>query len=145
KTAKSFAIELFNHSSSQAKGLKRVPRIVISPERVMPGEVGSTPDGFVERSPLDPFLFLKVEGIDQTSDMMVDISLITNTAAQSRVLQAILGKALGHRRNIPYLGNPYGDTFFTRNLNCYTLSDTLEGISERIYTYEIKDLYLSEG
>lgn len=144
RSVKGFATEIFGHGSSQSKELKRVPRIAIVTRRVFPGDIGGIVDSEYITNPLDPNNIMEVKPDNQTADIQLDIHLVSNSAEQDRFLGAILAAVIGSRRYLPI----YTDTtqkIFARQYNYYDLPDTMEGIIEKVYSYEIKDLWLFGG
>lgn len=142
--ANQFAIEVFGHGSSLAKGLKKTPRLAIIPRRIMPGDIGTNIDGGFSRDPLAPDNTQKLIPTLQSADLHIDINVVPETAAQDRALNAILGEALSTLKYIPFYDDPT-ETFLIRQFNFYDLPDNRNGISEKSYSYEIPDLYLYEG
>lgn len=135
--SKGFAIELFGAGNSQAKGTKKVPRMVIESGNFLPGALGG-----------DPRRYFSDQGGDyqalvtplQTVDFYLNFCLVSNTAAQSRILNAILALTIKRRGYIPW----YSDgvkTFFARYLNYYDRNDEDKGIIEHVYAYEIPDAW----
>lgn len=135
--AKGFAVEPFNHS--QTKGLKKVPRIVIIPRRTMPGEVGYPLDGVIIQNPDDPNSFIRAQLPYESSNFHIDIHLISNSAKQDRVLNAVLSKAFGMKKFVPYYDDE-SDRFLIRQYNYLDLPDPLEGLEEKVYSYEAPDI-----
>jgi hypothetical protein len=144
QSVQGFAAEVFNHGSSQSKQLKRVPRIAIVTRRVFPGDIGGVVDSQYENDPLNPNNIMKVRPDNQTADLQIDIHLVSNTARQDRFLNEVLGAVIGRRRYVPLYTDPT-QLFFVHQYNYYDLPDTMEGIMEKVLSYEVKDLYLFEG
>lgn len=137
-TTKGFCIEVFG--TSQTKGMKAVPRIAIISRRTLPGDIGSPSHNAVFPDPLDPSKMVYVKMPLETSHFYFDIQLASNSAAQDNVLNAVLSKALGVKKYIPY----YDDAtqlLFIRQTSDFDLPDTIEGITEKVYTYETPDLF----
>lgn len=141
-SAKKFAIEVFDNS--QTKGQRKTPRISIIPRRIEAGEIGSAPQPFIAYNP---------NVIDETSSQLVkmtlpleastlflDIHLTSSSGSQERILNAVLNKAIGPKRFIPWYDQP-GELFFAKQYSYYDLPDPPEGESEKVYSYEIPDLY----
>lgn len=146
KNSQGFAAEVFGHGSSQSKQLKRVPRIAIITRRVFPGDIGGLATPHYEKDPLNPNNIMKVLMDSQTSDLQIDIHLVSNSAKQDRFLNAIVGAVIGRRKYLKVYNDPeQKQTFFIHQYSYYELPDTLEGIIEKVYSYEVKDLYLFGG
>jgi hypothetical protein len=140
-TIKGFAIELFSTSTSFAKGLKKIPRIVINPQRVITGEIGLNPGGTYNENPLLPGNFIKTTNPLESANLQLDFHLVSGTTKQMRVLIAVLQRAIGQKVYLKMYDNA-NDRFFIKQYNYYNLPDPPEGISEDIYSYEVQDLFI---
>jgi hypothetical protein len=144
RSSKGFAIEIFSSSSNQQKGLKKPPRITIHPARVIPGDIGlDSYTGGVRRKSTDPDKWVRFKPPHDTTMMQFDIHLVTNTADQDVVLTAILFKALGVRKYLT-LYNDAKQLFFIRNYDFYDTFDLPEGVNEKISSFEVPDVILSD-
>jgi len=132
-----FAIEVFNAGSNEAKGIKKVPRIVIETGNFLPGALGGDPRRFFVDGGSD---YQAKVTPPQTTDFYLNFCLVSNTAAQARILNAILALAIPRRGYIPWWTDGT-KTFFARYLNYYNRTDTDEGIIEHVYAYEIPDAW----
>lgn len=141
ESAKGFASEVFNHSSSHDKGLKRVPRLVIIPRRIMAGDIGLPLGGTISQNPLDPDALLKYQNPPETANLWIDLNLVSKTTQQSRFLNALIAKVIGAKRFLQFYDNP-NERFLMKQINYYDLPDPPEGIQENVYSYEVQDLYL---
>lgn len=141
KENKGFIIEPFNEGSYEAKGIKKVPRIVIIQKRNLPGNIGNPPNP--EMAP-DPHSNKRVWAIAPPISKIIhfDIHLISNHVEQTWVLEAILEELFAARSFVPYYNNPL-ETFFIKQYNFYDIPDPIEGVNEKIYSYEVTDVYLS--
>lgn len=135
--AKGYAIEIFSGASNESRGVKKIPRIVIDSGNFLPGALGG-----------DPRRFFSDEGDDykalvtpsQTVDFYVNFHLISNSIAQSRILNAIIALSVPRRGYIPWY-NDGTKTLFARYLNYYDQSNVDEGIIEHVYAYEVPDVW----
>lgn len=136
-TQQGFAIELFSEGSNAAKGVKKVPRIVINTSTSLPGAIGG-----------DPMRYYQDQGINydalvmppQMVDFYINIRLVSINVVQERILNSILALALPRRGYIPW----YSDRtkyIFCRNLNVYDAPDVEVGIIEKINAYEVPDCW----
>lgn len=141
QTAKGFAIDIFSNSSSKSKGIKKVPRITIEPSIVTDGDLGLPVGTTTFKNPLDPNSFVKTINPLESTHLNLEIHLISDTAAQERILNAVLAKVLGIKKYIVLYDSP-DERFFIRRANFSQVPDPIEGVSEKVYTYEIQDLYL---
>lgn len=136
-TTKGFTIELFNFSSAQAKGLKQVPRIVIIPLDFVPGTLGGDETRYHTKNQAD---WSVARRPPQTSDFTVQIALVGNSAKQMRILKGIIQLAMPRRGYVKVYDNP-DDVFLVLQQNFVNEPDNAEGVLEKLYLYEIPDLY----
>lgn len=136
-SSKGFAIEPFQNSSSQAKGMKRVPRMVINPQPFMEGALGGDSrrvyqlNGTTYDAKILP---------PQTSEYYFNVHLISSSAAQMRVLNAIMSLSIPVRGYIPFY-NDSNYNFFVRKLSGYNAPQTDEGIQETVYRFQVPDIF----
>lgn len=139
-TSKGFAIEIFNGASNEARGVKKVPRIVIDSGNFLPGALGGDPRRYFS----DEITHYKsLVTPPQTVDYYVNFHLISNSIAQARILNAILALAVPRRGYLPWY-NDGTKSLFARYLNYYDQSNIDEGIIEHVYAYEIPDAWDTE-
>ena len=140
KVVKGFAIEVFNTSNPQAKGIKKIPRIVLIPGSRLPGDLGGSPDrryfitGDTYSAKIQP---------PQTVNFQFEVSLLSNTTQQSRILNSLVALALPKRGYIEFYDDPTNLLFIRQ----YTYRDypiTIEGIMEETYYYEAMDIFDTE-
>lgn len=136
-----FWIEIFSNSSPYAKGLKKVPRIVLNSQRIIPGEIGLNPGGTTNRNPLDPDNYIVTTNPLESGNLQIDMHLVSANTKQTRVLNMVLQAALGQKGYKPMHDN-IAERFFFKQFNHYNLPDPPEGILEEIYSYEVQDLYI---
>lgn len=142
-TNKEFAVEPFSNSGIQDKGMKSVPRIVIIARRYIPGETGAPINGQIFSNPVDPNNFVKVGTSLESMHLHLDVNLVTASANQDRILNAVIFKALGTKTFIPF-SDSINERFFLKQFNYYDLPDAQDGLMEKVYSYEIQDLYMYE-
>lgn len=136
--SKGMAVEVFSNSVN--KGLKKVPRIVIIPRRTMPGDIGAPPQLYYgSKVPVLDHLAGRMLPLE-ASHYYMDVHLISGSATEDRVLNAVLSKALGNKKYLEYYDEA-GEYIFLKQYNYYDLPDPIEGQQERIYAYEIPDVY----
>lgn len=140
-TTRGFIIEPFGVSTAEPKGAKKVPRIVILQKRNLPGNIGNPPNP--EMAP-DPNSNGRVWAIAPPLSKFIhfEVHLIANTAEQIWILEAILEEAFAARAFVPYYNQP-DETFFIRQQSFYDIPDPIEGVSQKVYSYEVTDMYLS--
>lgn len=138
-----FAIEVFNNASTQARGQKKVPRIVISPQPFLEGALGG--DSSRVYSLQNNGTFNATILPPQTSEYYCNIHLVANTAAQIRILQALLSLAIPVRGYIPIFDRNTllfkTENIFIRKLNGYPIPQTAEGIMEFVYRFQVPDIF----
>jgi hypothetical protein len=136
-TANNFAVEIWGAGTSEEKQSMGVPRIVLSTGVWASGNLGSTPNGSYEDQGAD---FNHIRPAPMTSDFRFTMSLVSRTAAEDRILHAIMASALPHRSYVPF----YNDNTVTF-LVIYRYSrlepDLREGLTKKHYIYEAIDLY----
>jgi len=135
-----FSIEVFSSGSNEAKGIKKVPRIVMEPGNFLPGALGGDPQRYFNDQGVD---YQALVTPPQTVDFYINFCLATNSTKQARLLNAIMSLAIPRRGYIPWY-NDANKTFFARYLNYYNRTDTDEGIIEHVYAYEIPDAWDQE-
>lgn len=141
-SSKGFAIQPFGPSSSQSLGQKETPRIALIPGRFYPGDLGNEINTTVIQDLDNVDNFIEVIRPPETMDYQIDIHLIGANAIQNRILTAIMSAALGSRGYIPFLDT--GDLFFIRQISYTEIPDSIDGIQENVYGYEIKDIYIAD-
>lgn len=142
--AQGFAAEVFGHSSSLAKGNKKTARIAIIPRRIMPGDIGTNINGGFAPNPTNPDANIKTIPALFSSNFHLDINIASGAAREDRALHGILAQALSTWSFIPMYDDPT-ETFFIKQFNFYDLPDVKNGIEEKVYSYEVPDIYMYEG
>jgi len=135
--AKGFAIELFSGGSNEAKGIKKVPRIVIECGNFLPGDLGGDPRRFFNDATTH---YEALVTPPQTVNLFISFHLISNSVAQTRILNAIMSLAVPRRHYHPWY-NDGTKTFFAEYLNYYDQSNVDEGITEYVYAYKVPDAW----
>lgn len=135
--AKGFAIELFSVGNNEAKGIKKVPRIVIDSGNFLPGALGGDPRRYFEDQGNN---YKALITPPQTVDFYVNFHLVSSSAVQARILNSILALAIPRRGYIVWY-NDATKSFFARYLNYYDQGDKSVGVDECVYAYEIPDAW----
>jgi len=137
--AKGFAIEIFSGGSSESRGIEKIPRIVMDSGNFLSGALGGDPRKyFLDQGIGEPYKALVTP--PQTVDFYINFHLISNTIAQSRILNSLLALAIPRRGYLPWY-NSLSNLFFIRYLNYFDQSDIQQGIIEHVYAYEIPDAW----
>lgn len=137
-------IEVFGHGSSLSKGIEAVPRIVLITRRIMPGDIGKSVQNTYRVDPLDPDNVVQFEPPYESSNLHIDIEVVSNKAAHDRILHAILAESIGGTMGFIKVYDSNNERFFIRQFNFYDLPDTENGIEKKVYSYDIPDIYLTE-
>lgn len=145
KTSKGFAVQLYGERSSRAMGEKKVASIVIKNTRIMPGDIGrDTRNSVYEPHPTTAGKFQKIKPPFDSSDFSYDIHLIYSSTKEYYALHELLGEVIGRRTYLPMYDNA-NDKFYIEQTNYYELPDSNDNIQEKIYSYDVKDLYEFEA
>jgi hypothetical protein len=139
-SSKKFAIEIFNSASPEARGTKKVPRIVIDSQGFIPGELGGDLSRFYYFDTINNVYYGKIRPT-QTSNFQFNIRLIALTIEQIRVMNAIVALSLPRRGYIPLYNFTPTQKVFTRYIGNVQVLGEQEGIIEQIYKYEIPDVW----
>lgn len=135
---KGFSIEVMGNT--QTRGTKTAPRINIITRRAMAGDIGAPFEGTTLDHPTDPNKFAKMSVPFESSRFAIDVHVVYASAAQERVLNGIMAKAIGLKKFIPYYDNA-GDRFLSVMVNQFDYPDPLDELGEKAYTYEIPDVF----
>jgi len=136
-TSKGFAIEVYNVGASEAKGIKKFPRIVINAGSFLPGALGGDPQRFYSDQTTS---YKSLVTPPQTADFYLDIHLASKTIQQARILNSLLSIAIPRRAYLAYHSDP-NSSFFIRNIGYYDADDIDEGYMEKVFGYEIPDCW----
>jgi len=137
---KGFAIELFNEGSNLAKGIKKVPRIVINTGNFLPGALGGDPQRFYLDQGQN---YQSLVTPPQTVDFFVNAHLISGTVEQERILNSLIALAIQRRGYVPFYDGT-NNTFFCRYLNFFHIDDQDTGLMEKVYAYQVSDCWDTE-
>jgi len=149
-SSKDFAVEIFGVGSSQSKHLKKVPRIVIVQNRVLPGDIGGDPGRAyipIGPDPLAPDSFDAIVLPPQTVSFQYDIHIVTNQARQSRLCHELVALGLPKRGYFDAFkpSQPELGKFFCYNYSYRDIPNPSKGIDERIYLYEVRDIFETDA
>lgn len=138
RTSKGFVIETFGAGSNRAKYEKKVPRIVYTPKRNLPGDLGGnqgvyyslTAEGDYQAEAQPPLV----------SDRQFEVAIVAATVEQLHTMNALISAVLSKRSYIQ-LYDDETQEFFVVNTTYREYPDTEFGILEHIYGYEARDLW----
>lgn len=137
-----FAVELFNMTSNMDLGLKKIPRIVLAHNSIIPGSWGSAP-GYMKTLQQGAFILTKVDRV--SVELYFSCSVITNSVEQLRYLTSIVTEFLPSVSYVPYYTeNNTTDSFFVKFESIQPFNDPYSGLVESRYMYSIPDIILSE-
>ena len=138
---KKYAIELFDYGSNQAKGVKQTPRIVIHNNSVLPSvEVGNDPSVTYEKQ---GDYYISKQSDNLLADLTLMVYAVASTSAQMFVMNNIILRSLPKRGYIKSYELPlplFSGNFFTILTDKGETEALAEGIMERYFVYQIKDL-----
>lgn len=142
-TDKGFAIELFSNGPSQQRGELKVPRIVLETESFLPGEIGLDTTKNYSKNQDGTFTAYDNTWLTQTSDFYFQLRLLSNSAKQQRILNGIMLQTLPRKGYMRWVGDTELRTtgnLFINFVSHAEFNHTEEGIIEKVYRYEIKDV-----
>jgi len=136
-----FAIELFGTAGYQDRNTKKVPRIVINVQDFFPGALGGDQSPYYVKGVTD---YTKEVRPPQSVNFYVNVHLVANTIKQLRILHSIVSLALPRRGYIKFYTEPqatFAGNIFIQNITSVEHPQTDEGILEKVYRFEIQDVY----
>lgn len=135
---KGLTIEVFASGPATEKELKKVPRIAIDTQGFNNGDIGG--EFALQYELAEDQSYVKYKGFDLTSDLYINIWLISRTIQESRILNAIIAHSLPRRGYIPVYNNPE-IKIFSRNLSFSKPFEPINpALMENIERYVFKDL-----
>jgi len=138
---KGFAVELFNMGNNMDLGLKKVPRIVLAHNSIIPGSWGSAP-GYMKTLKDGLYNLSKLDRV--TVELYFNCSIITNQVDQLRFLSYITTLYLPPISYIPYYTENSSEDFLVKFESVQPFQDPINGLVENRYTYSIPDILLNE-
>lgn len=136
-----FVVDIFSSGNNQAKGIKKVPRIVIDTVSYLPGIMGG------DTTPVYTNIngvYVKTKNASVTSDLTFNVYVVSNTIKQARILNAIISRALPRRGYIKtYLNSTieFSGNIFIKFMMHGDSNDLAEGIIESYFNYEAPDIF----
>ena len=141
-----FVCEVFGVSGYQGNNTKKVPRVVIDTQQFFPGELGGDTTRFYQQAnPGDPYSVARRQ--PRSADYYFNIHIVTNTAKQLRIIQALIALALPRRGYIKFHFEPvptFSGNLFIENMAFTDHPQTVEGVMEKIYRFRIVDVWETE-
>lgn len=139
---KDFGVEVYGMSNPEAKGYKKLARVVFITDSFIPGDFGLEETYFYEK---------KVDGDFQSEKSSQNLShilylkchIVCDTVVQFRYLSNVINSALPLRGFIPYFDSATKE-FFTEVISYMDISNATNGILEKVYSYSIPDIIWTE-
>lgn len=137
---KGFAVDLFGHGDVRARGEKKSPRIVLHTRRMLPGTLGLESKG-IDLDNQGNY-YIKKKWPHNSSLLHVEIYLISNDAAQDRILNALIGDSLSTLKYVDFWdADKMEEKFLVEQIDYADDTNLEKGYLERILTYEVPDLF----
>lgn len=137
-------IPVFGTGSSQSKGQKTTPRIVINSRGFIPGSIG-LPSVLLEKQ--NGIGYTTTEQSFGTMDHMIDVHLVANNQEDIRLLTEVLFYAIPHTGYIkPYTSEKFlfSGNIFVQLVNFFDNPNTEAGLMEKVYQFTINDYVVFE-
>jgi len=136
-SSKGFAIEIFNNTQPEDKGMIETSRISILHGGASPGGIGLP----VEREYQEEGGgFYQAQGTTNTSEYSYDIYITSRSLVESRICMAIINQALPNRSWVMFYNTQEPDRFLNILKSGWSSPSELRGVKEYIYSYMIPDL-----
>jgi len=139
QVAKGFAIEIFNNSAPEQKGMIETSRISIVHGGTPMGDIGlpvQKDDNNYGQT------FGRVVGTTLTNEYLYEVFITSRNLKEFRVCQGIVQQALNSRGWINIINEP-GERFLNIMTSGYSSPGELRGVKEFIYSYRIPDVLTS--
>jgi len=140
KSSKGFAIEVFNNSQPEQKGMIETSRISIAHGGTPSGDIGLPVQKDYENHGQTQGL---VVGTTMTNFYMYDVYLTCRNLKEFRVTQGIVMQALPSRSWINFINQDPEDRFLNIMTAGYASPSELRGVKEFTYSYYIPDVLTS--
>lgn len=138
KARKGFCVDLFGHGASMDRQAKLLPRMVITGLGFFPGSVGNDKTPYYVKN--DHGKFDKLIGPIFSSNYRFELELCSNKTAQDMFMEAVRGVALPNFEQIPVYDQPQ-DSILIQYSSPRQMPDFGQGLIQRIYTYEVIDIF----
>jgi hypothetical protein len=142
KNNKGFAIELFPYSSNQARGYKKVPRIVVDLLEFLPGEIGN--DTSVNYTKVEgESYYTRKQDVGMLSELYFMVYAVSNDVSQLAIMNELIMTVLpirGYIKRYPDATLREYNNLFVDLIDKGKNTDLEEGVIERYYKYKIPDI-----
>jgi hypothetical protein len=141
---KGFSIEVFNTGAPSDRKLKKLPRIVLATQGYIPGAIGGDQAHQYQLGANEKYA--RVFMPPTTSDLYLNIHVVSSNIQQHRILSAIIALAvprMGYSKLWNSTDNEFVDEyFFTNHLSYVPVRQyNAPGTMETIHRYVIPDLF----
>lgn len=136
-----FSIEIFNQSNPKDKGIKKVPRLVLTYDIINPGDWGNEPG--LQRIP-DNGSFKLVSNDLLSSVLTFSCHVIAETTSQLRKLSFLVDRYLPNLSFVNYYFDQT-DSFLVEQVSASDITEIYAGVMEKIYTFEVPDIILNDS
>jgi len=139
--SKGFAIEVFNNSAPEQKGMIKTSRISIVHGGTAMGDIGlPVQKDFADYGQTQGL----VVGTTMTNEYAYEVYITARNLMEFRICQGIVLQALPARSWIGILNDPDPKTRFLNNMvSGYASPGDLRGVKEFVYAYTVPDLLTS--
>jgi len=138
KAQKGFAVEVFNNSQPEQKGMIETSRISIAHGGTMMGDIGLPVQKDWDNTGTSSTMVL---GTTMTNEYNYQVYLTARNLKEFRIIQGILLTALPSRSWIDFIVGP--DRFLNIMTAGYPSPSELRGVKEFTYSYSIPDLLIT--
>lgn len=137
-------VQIFGTGSAESKGEKVTPRIVVENDTLFPGVIGLN-DTSLELN--EDKMYVPIQMPSKSLEQIINIHICAGNQTDYRILQSIVYRALPLRGYIKtYLSETLLESgnIYLELVNAYDESDTLSGLIEKAFQYQIQDLVFEE-
>ena len=137
-------VQIFGTGSAESKGEKVTPRIVVENDTLFPGVIGLN-DTSLELN--EDNMYVPIQMPSKSLEQIINIHICAGNQTDYRILQSIVYRALPLRGYIKtYLSETLLESgnIYLELVNAYDESDTLSGLIEKAFQYQIQDLVFEE-
>jgi hypothetical protein len=141
-SSKGFSIEIFNNSTGVDKGLRQIPRIVLTYTVFSPGNWGSAPGTYIGLNSENKHQAFKDDIL--SVELFVTCLIISRTTSQERFMSSLLSYILPPFVFIPYYSD-LTQKFLVEFVSTSDISDRDGQVFEKSVYYKVPDILLNEG
>lgn len=138
KNRKGFCVDLFGHGASMDRGIKLVPRMVITGLGFSPGSVGNDKTPYYKKNGQGKYD--QLIGPIFSSNFRFELELSSNKTAQDVFMEAVRAFVLSNFEQVVVYDQPQ-DSFLVQYTFPRQMPEFQQGLIQRIYTYEVVDVF----